>query len=244
MTKSGRYAAAWPRMQWAIVTVALLAACGAPAEGPRDSPRGSAPDRPVVAPVAEAGAMDAAVAGRTVLVMGDSLSAGYGMAASQGWVALAGQKLAAERPGWRMVNASISGETTAGGAARIDGELARVGPEVVVVALGANDGLRGLPLEQTRANLARMVRAAKASGAEVLLVGMRLPPNLGPAYTEGFEAGFRQVASSEDVPLLPFLLEPIARDRASFQDDNLHPRAAVQPQLRDHVWPALEPLLD
>jgi len=239
MSKSGRYAVAWPRMQWAMVMVLLLAGCGAPAEAPRES----APDRAVVAPVAEAPVVDT-VAERTVLVMGDSLSAGYGMAASQGWVALAGQKLAAEHPGWRMVNASISGETTAGGAARIDAELARVEPEVVVVALGANDGLRGLPLEQTRANLVRMVRAAKAAGAEVLLVGMRMPPNLGQAYTEGFEANYHEVAAAEEVVLLPFLLEPIARDRGAFQDDNLHPGAAVQPQLRDHVWPALEPLLE
>ena len=114
----------------------------------------------------------------------------------------------------------------------------------MVVALGANAGLRGLPLEQTRANLVRMVRAAKAAGAEVLLVGMRMPPNLGQAYTEGFEANYREVAAAEDVPLLPFLLEPIARARRAFQDDNLHPSAAVQSQLRDHVWPALEPLLE
>ena len=247
MTKSGRYAAAWPRMQWAMVMVLLLAACGAPAESPpgaRDARPEARPDTVAGTPVAEASIVDAAVAERTVLVMGDSLSAGYGMAASQGWVALAGQKLAAEHPGWRMVNASISGETTAGGAARIDAELARVEPEVVVVALGANDGLRGLPLEQTRANLVRMVRAAKAAGAEVLLVGMRMPPNLGQGYTQGFEANYRAIAAAEEVALLPFLLEPIARDRGAFQDDNLHPGAAVQPQLRDHVWPALEPLLE
>ena len=250
MMKPGRYAVAWPRMQWAMVMVVLLAGCGAPEESPPGSQPETAAGTPVAeataveAPAVEAPAVDATVAKRTVLVMGDSLSAGYGMAASQGWVALAGQKLAAEHPGWRMVNASISGETTAGGAARIEAELARVEPEVVVVALGANDGLRGLPLEQSRDNLARMVRAAKAAGAEVLLVGMRMPPNLGPAYTEGFEANYRAIAAAEDVPLLPFLLEPIARDRGAFQDDNLHPNAAVQPQLRDHVWPALEPLLD
>ena len=247
MSKSGRYAVAWPRMQWAMVMVVLLAGCGAPAEAPPDAREArpeARPDTVAGTSVAESPVADATMAERTVLVMGDSLSAGYGMAASQGWVALAGEKLASEHPGWRMVNASISGETTAGGAARIDAELARVEPEVVVVALGANDGLRGLPLEQTLANLARMVRASKAAGAEVLLVGMRMPPNLGQAYTEGFEASFREVAAAEDVPLLPFLLEPIARDRTAFQDDNLHPGAAVQPQLRDHVWPALEPLLE
>ncbi len=244
MTKSGRYAVAWPRMQWAMVMVALLAGCGAPAESPLESALESPPDVATSAPAADAPVVDTAVAEHTVLVMGDSLSAGYGMAASQGWVALAAEKLAAGHPGWRMANASISGETTAGGAARIDGELARVKPDVVVIALGANDGLRGLPLAQSRANLTRMVRAAKAAGAGVLLVGMRMPPNLGQAYTEGFEANYRAVAAAEEVALLPFLLEPIARDRGAFQDDNLHPGAEVQPQLRDHVWLALEPLLE
>ena len=235
MTESGRYAAVRPRMQWAMVMVALLAGCGAPAEPPPDTVGDAPADeaRAIEAPAADAlpAPVADAPAARTVLVMGDSLSAGYGMAASQGWVALAAQKLAAAHPGWRMVNASISGETTVGGAARIDGELARVKPEVVVIALGANDGLRGLPLEQSRANLLRMVRAAKAAGAEVLLVGMRMPPNLGQAYTEGFEANYRGIAAAEEVALLPFLLEPIASDRSAFQDDNLHPSAAVQPQL-------------
>lgn len=237
MTKSGRYAAASPCMQWAMV-MALLAGCSGGAEAPPDA----APVSAVEAPIEASRATEAAE--HTVLVMGDSLSAGYGMAASEGWVALAGRQLEAGHPGWRMVNASISGETTAGGAARIDGELARVKPEVVVIALGANDGLRGLPLPQSRANLAGMVRAAKAAGAEVLLVGMRMPPNLGQAYTEGFEANYREIAEAEDVVLLPFLLEPVASDRAAFQDDNLHPTAEAQPLLRDHVWRALEPLLD
>jgi len=250
MTKSGRYAVAWPRMQWALVMAALLAGCGGAGDAPLATPPETATDAAAVAPARteparEASGADApVVAERTVLVMGDSLSAAYGMAASQGWVALAAEKLEAEHPGWRMANASISGETTAGGAARIGAELARVRPDVVVIALGANDGLRGLPLEQSRTNLTRMVRAAKAAGAEVLLVGMRMPPNLGQAYTEGFEANYREVAAAEGVALLPFLLEPIARDRGAFQDDNLHPGAEVQPQLRDHVWPALEPLLE
>ena len=182
-------------------------------------------------------------AARTVLVFGDSLSAGYGMAASQGWVALLGKRLATRRPGWKVVNASISGETTAGGAARIDAALERVKPAVVVIELGANDGLRGLPLAQTRANLAAMAQASKASGAKVLLVGMRMPPNLGRAYTEGFEANYRTIAKAEGVALLPFLLEPVARDRANFQGDNLHPVAAAQPKLLDHVWKSLSPLL-
>jgi acyl-CoA thioesterase-1 len=166
------------------------------------------------------------------------------MAAKQGWVALLGERLAARQPGWRVVNASVSGETTAGGASRIAKVLERTRPDVVVIELGANDGLRGLPLLQTRRNLEKMVQAAEAGGAEVLLVGMRMPPNLGRAYTEGFEANFREVAKDENVALLPFLLEPIAADPGAFQADDLHPTAAVQPKLLDHVWKALEPLLD
>jgi acyl-CoA thioesterase I len=187
----------------------------------------------------------AALAGpeRTVLVMGDSLSAAYGLAPEEGWVALTAARMAKEHPGWRVVNASVSGETSAGGAARIEGELARNRPEVLIIELGGNDGLRGLPLKQTRANLEKMVSAARAAGSRVLLVGMRMPPNLGRTYTEGFAASFRTVAEAHQVPLLPFLLEPIAMDRASFQPDNIHPIAAAQPKLRDHVWPALAALL-
>ena len=181
---------------------------------------------------------------RTVLVMGDSLSAAYGLQASEGWVALTAARIAKEKPGWRVVNASISGETTTGGAARIVGEVVRHRPDVVVIELGANDGLRGLPLRQTRRNLARMIGASQGIGADVLLIGMRLPPNYGAAYTREFERGFRELSGRFDTALLPFLLQPIATDRAAFQSDNLHPGADAQPRLRDHVWPALEPLLD
>jgi acyl-CoA thioesterase-1 len=214
-----RYAGPRRRTQWAIGwgTALLLAA--------------------IVQPVL------AAAPARTVLVFGDSLSAGYGMAASQGWVALLGKRLQARAPGWTVVNASVSGETTAGGVSRIDKALARTDPDVVVIELGANDGLRGLPLAQTRANLARLVHASRVSGAKVLLVGMRMPPNLGRSYTEGFAANYRSVARAEGVPLLPFLLQPVAGDRANFQQDNLHPTAAVQSKLLDHVWTSLEPLL-
>lgn len=180
----------------------------------------------------------------TVLVMGDSLSAGYGMAAAQGWVSLLGERLAKEKPGWRVVNASISGETTAGGASRIVAEVLRHRPDVVVIALGANDGLRGLPLRETRRNLARMIGASQHVGAKVLLVGMRMPPNLGAEYTQGFERNYRNLSKLFDTALLPFLLEPIALDRDAFQDDNLHPTVAAQPELLDHVWPALQPLLE
>ncbi len=197
--------------------------------------------QPAKQPAATAAATPAAQ--RTVLVMGDSLSAAYGLSAAQGWVALTAQKIAKEKPGWRVVNASISGETTAGGAARIAAELKRQKPSVVVIELGANDGLRGLPLAQTRANLAKMIASAKAANAKVLLIGMRLPPNYGPDYTQGFERVFRELAQQQKTAFLPFLLEPIALDDRAFQADRLHPVASAQPKLRDHVWPALVPLL-
>ncbi len=218
---SRTYGGRRPRLQWATSLALLLAAGLALAQG-----------RP------------AAAAPRTVLVMGDSLSAGYGMAASQGWVALADDRLAARTPPWRAVNASISGETSAGGAARIVDEVVRHRPRVVVIALGANDGLRGLPLAQLQRNLARMIGASHGVGARVLVVGMRLPPNYGAAYTGEFELGYCALASRFKAACLPFLLEPIARDDAAFQADNMHPVAAVQPRLRDHVWKALVPLLD
>lgn len=195
--------------------------------------------------IAPAWAQSGAVqASRTVLVLGDSLSAAYGISAAQGWVALTGARVKATRPGWRVVNASISGETTAGGASRIANELKRHKPSVVVIELGANDGLRGLSLVQTRANLERMIKASQAIDAQVLLVGMRIPPNYGREYTQGFERNFSALASQYDTAFVPFLLQPIMRERNAFQADNLHPTAAVQPTLRDHVWPTLAPLLE
>ncbi len=194
-------------------------------------------------PIARAAAVGTPKPAQVVLVMGDSLSAAHGLAESQGWVALMAQKMASETPGWRIVNASISGETTAGGASRVARELALHRPGLLVIELGANDALRGLPLVQMRANLLRMITAAQAAKAKVLIIGMRIPPNYGPAYTREFEASFRSVAEQKKVSLLPFLLEPIARDRTAFQDDNLHPVAAAEPKLRDHVWSALAPLL-
>ena len=211
-------------MQWATSLCMLLLACAVQAQAPAAPATAATP--------------------RTVLVIGDSLSAGYNMAASEGWVALLGERLAKERPGWRVVNASISGETSAGGSARVVAEVLRHRPQAVVIALGANDGLRGLPLRETRRNLARMIGASQHVGAKVLLVGMRMPPNLGAEYTRGFERNYRELSSLFDTALLPFLLEPIALDRNAFQDDNLHPTVAAQPKLLDHVWPALRPLLD
>ena len=220
-----RYGVLRARMQWALgLSLLLLVALFA---------------RPVAAQTAAAPAQGT----RTILVMGDSLSAAYGLAPNQGWVSLTAERIGKTTRGWRIVNASISGETTAGGAARIAAELQRHKPAVVVIALGANDGLRGLPLAQTRANLEKMIKAAQAGKAKVLLVGMRMPPNYGPDYTRGFEQNFSGLAKQYNTALLPFLLEPIALDRSAYQADNLHPVARAQPKLRDHVWKALAPLL-
>ena len=224
----------------ALLALAACARAPAPASDDTATPVAAvAPDAPPTpAPAA------VTVTQHVVLVMGDSLSAGYGLAASEGWVSLLATKVAQEKPGWGVVNASVSGETTAGGAARIAGELARNRPDVVAIELGANDGLRGLPLEQTRANLEAMIAAARAANATVLLIGMRLPPNYGPDYTRDFETLFADLAKRQQVAFLPFLLEPVAADDTAFQADRLHPNAGAQPKLRDHVWPALEPLLN
>lgn len=185
----------------------------------------------------------AAPSQRVLLVMGDSLSAAYGLAASEGWVSLLGERLAAEHPQWTVVNASISGETTSGGVARIDTALAEHQPSLLLIELGANDGLRGLPMDLSQANLERMIVTAKAADAEVMLVGMEIPPNYGPEYTAQFRTMYSTLAQRHELPLLPFLLEPIARDRDAFQPDNLHPVAEVQSRILDHVWSVLEPLL-
>ncbi len=179
----------------------------------------------------------------TLLVMGDSLSASYGLRPAQGWVALTAARMSTSHPRWRVVNASVSGETTAGGSARIEAELVRSRPALVLIELGANDGLRGLPPPQTRANLARIIEASQRAGARVLLVGMRLPPNYGRDYTTAFADNYAALSRQYKVPLLPFLLAPIALDRTAYLPDNLHPNAASQPKLRDHVWTALAPLL-
>lgn len=176
---------------------------------------------------------------KTILILGDSLSAGYGIGVAQSWPSLLQQQLEQEKRPYVVANASISGETTAGGRARLDLAMERFKPTLLVLALGANDGLRGLPVAQMRANLQAMIRAAKKAGARVLLVGMKLPPNYGPAYTRDFEAAFVDLAKSENVALVPFLLEPIATDSKAFQADGLHPTAAAQPRILGHLWPAL-----
>lgn len=185
----------------------------------------------------------ATAAEQRLLVYGDSLSAGFGIAVSQSWPALLGQRLKTIGSNLTVTNASISGETTAGGRARFAAALTQFKPAVVILALGANDGLRGLPVAEMKANLAVMVALAKKRHARVLLVGMHLPPNYGQKYTQEFDAAFRDLAKREKVALLPFLLEPIALDQDAYQADGLHPTAAAQPKILDHVWNALKPLL-
>jgi acyl-CoA thioesterase-1 len=178
-----------------------------------------------------------------VLVYGDSISAAYGLRPEQGWVRLLEQRLRAGGYDYTVANASISGETTLGGKNRIAGALQHFKPAVVIVELGGNDGLRGLSLDDTRANLTAITRAARAAGAQVLLLGMELPPNYGKPYTEKFQALYRAVAKQERVPLVPFLFTGFADRRDAFQPDGIHPAADVQGQMLDNVWPQLRPLL-
>lgn len=182
-------------------------------------------------------------AAQTILVLGDSLSAAYGLPQASGWVNLLQQRLHQQKQPYRVVNASISGETSSGGLYRIAQLLAEHQPDIVLLELGANDGLRGLAPEATRANLAGIIQRARSSGARVLLIGMRLPPNYGPAYTEKFQNVFTSLAREYRLPLVPFLLAPIANQRDLFQADGLHPVAAAQDKLLDGVWPILQPLL-
>ncbi len=185
----------------------------------------------------------AAWAGQTILVFGDSLSANYGIAAEAGWVSLLQQRLDRKPHHYRVVNASISGETTAGGASRIRAALDTHQPEIVIIELGANDGLRGLSLGATRKNLDNIMSACRSHKARILLVGMRLPPNYGAAYTETFAGIFPALAKKHRTALLPFLLDGIADRREWFQADNLHPTAAAQPAIMENVWLKLKPLL-
>jgi acyl-CoA thioesterase-1 len=180
---------------------------------------------------------------KSILVLGDSLSAAYGIAAARGWVALLGERVARERPDYRVVNASISGETSAGGRARIAGALARHRPAVVIVELGGNDGLRGLTPAQMKDNLAAIVSSAQQAGARVLLVGMKVPPNYGPEYAERFERVFAEVQKRYRTALVPFLLEGFAERPELFQSDGIHPTEQAQPLILERVWPALAPLL-
>lgn len=178
-----------------------------------------------------------------VLVVGDSVSAGYGLAPGQVWVSLLEAKLRDEKLPHRVVNASISGDTTAGGRARLPALLKEHRPAVVVIELGGNDALRGQPLAASRANLDAMTQAAQAAGAKVLLLGMKLPPNYGGAYVREFDAMFEAVAKARKAALVPFLFDGFGEDMAFFQPDRIHPTREAQPRMLATVWPALRPLL-
>lgn len=199
----------------------------------------------VAAAGGESGAATARASERTtVLVVGDSLSAEYGLRRGAGWVALLAQRLAGEHPSLQVVNASVSGETTAGGRIRIDALLQRHRPAVVVIELGGNDALRGLDLRTTEANLDAMAGAATEAGARVLVLGMQVPPNYGRAYTEAFAALFERVAQRAGAELVPFFLEAIAARPEMFQPDRIHPNESAQQAMLDTVWPALQRTLE
>jgi len=199
-----------------------------------------------LAGLAIAPAAHAADGAPLVLIVGDSLSAEYGLGRGQGWVALLEERLVREKVQARVVNASISGDTTAGGRSRLPALLRQHRPAVVVIELGGNDALRGLPLSTTRDNLTAMARAAREAGARVLILGMEMPPNYGARYAADFRAVFQDVAQAERAALLPFFLKGVA-DRADptelFQPDRIHPNARAQPIMLENVWPLLRPLL-
>ena len=206
---------------------------------------------PLAAPTAASAAAGAAgvppppqpASARSLVVLGDSLSAGFGIRVEEGWVALLQRRLDGQDYGYRVVNASVSGETTAGAVARLPRVLAVHHPAVLLVALGSNDGLRGLPIPELRANLGQLVAMAQQAGARVLLLGMRVPSNYGPEYAEQFHASYAAVARARHAARVPFLLERIAFEDRYFQPDRLHPTADAQPLLLETVWSALEPLL-
>lgn len=179
----------------------------------------------------------------TVLIWGDSLSAGYGLRPPQAWPALLEQRIVDARLPHKVVNASISGETTAGGRSRLPAALQTYRPSLVVIELGANDGLRGLPVPAMIANLQAMIDASREAGARVLLIGMRMPPNYGPDYTSRFERAFQELAKTNKLRLVPFMMEGFADKPAYFQRDGIHPIADAQPLILDIVWRELKPLL-
>jgi acyl-CoA thioesterase-1 len=185
----------------------------------------------------------AAASGKTILVYGDSLSAAYGIPAQRGWVALLAERLKRERLDYSVANASISGETTAGGLSRLAKVLEREKPAVMVLELGANDGLRGLPVAAMKKNLAAMIQQAQKAGARVLLVGIQMPPNYGPAYTASFQGAFAELAKQHKTALLPYLFEGFGEKYEMFQSDRIHPTAEAQEAVLKNVWPALRPLL-
>lgn len=189
-------------------------------------------------------AATAAEPGKTILVFGDSLSAGYGIGVGQGWVALLQQRLATQGYGYRVVNASISGETTSGGSARLPLALEQTRPAIVILELGANDGLRALPVQTVQSNLENMVAAIRKKGAKPLLVGVQLPPNYGARYAEQHASMYKQIAAKQKVALAPSLMLNVGLVAHLMQNDGLHPNATGQPLLLENVWPYLKPLLE
>lgn len=185
---------------------------------------------------------------KTILVLGDSLSAAYGLRPEQGWVALLQKRLESKGYGYAVTNASVSGETTSGGLQRLPRALSLHKPAIVVLELGGNDGLRGLPVATSRRNLEQMIQLAQQAGARVLLLGIRMPPNYGPRYVEQFDATYGELAQHYKLPLVPFLLEKLALNPQALnprllQADGIHPVAEAEPLVLDTVWPKLEPLL-
>ena len=182
-------------------------------------------------------------ASRTIVVLGDSLSAGYGLRIQEGWVTLLSQRLASEGYGYKVVNASVSGETTQGGLARLPRVLELHKPDIVIIELGGNDGLRGLPLATSRENLRRAIELAQRAKARVVLVGMMIPPNYGERYAREFRDMYATLAESHSLVLVPFLLDRVALEPGLMQADGIHASARGQPQMLENVWPKLEPLL-
>ena len=179
----------------------------------------------------------------TILVVGDSLSAGYGIELSQSWVSLLERRLVEEKLPYRVVNASISGDVSYSGLTRLPAALERYRPAIVILELGGNDGLQGLPLRQLEENLAAMIELSRKAGAQVVLAGMRIPPNYGPRYSQGFYDVFENLTKRYNIPLIPFLLEGVGGHPELMQADGVHPRAEAQPKILENVWVVLEPLL-
>jgi len=184
-----------------------------------------------------------AAAAPKILVLGDSISAGYGLATNEGWVSLLQNRLRAQDYGYRVVNASVTGETTTGGLARLPRALSLHRPAIVIIELGGNDGLRGLPLDTSRSNLQKMIDLSRGAGATVLLLGMKIPPNYGPRYADEFERLYAELARRNKVAFEPFFLDKIALAQGMMQDDGIHPTAKAQPIMLDTLWPRLKPLL-
>lgn len=223
-----------------LLSMLLLVSVAGLAVGSAGVLAADGPSTPGADPPLRSSGVDAPV----LLVLGDSLSAAYGIALDQGWVHLLQTRIRERGLPYQVVNAAISGDTVAGGLSRLPSLLAEHAPAIVLVELGANDGLRGFSPSQIENDLAALVEKAQASGARVVLIGVRLPPNYGPAYTERFQRLYERVAERTGVALVPRLLTGVAEDRGQMQADGLHPSASAQPRILENVWPVLEPLLD